>query len=180
MDWKNLTLQSIWRKSKEKLVFIFCSGLLLFILSIPGDGDGLLGKKESVESKSVLTGENGMAAGSELDADGSELTAGGNAQAAASTYEAELEERVRNILANVDGVGELEVMVVLKSAEENVVHIDKVSEVRYPELSGIIISADGGGSTVVKTEISEAMEALFGLPSHKIKVLKRVKKESEK
>ena len=69
---------------------------------------------------------------------------------------------------------------VLKSSEENVIHIDKSSEVRYPELSGIIISADGGGSTVVKTEISEAMEALFGLPSHKIKVLKRVKKESEK
>ena len=37
----------------------------------------------------------------------------------------------------------------------------------------IIISADGGGSSVVKAEISAAMEALFGLPSHKIKVLKR-------
>ena len=45
-----------------------------------------------------------------------------------------------------------------------------------PELSGIIISADGGGNAVVKAEISEAMEALFGLPAHKIKVLKRVKK----
>ena len=45
-----------------------------------------------------------------------------------------------------------------------------------PELSGIVISADGGGSTAVKAEISEAMEALFGLPAHKIKVLKRVKK----
>ena len=43
------------------------------------------------------------------------------------------------------------------------------------EVLGIIISADGGGSSVVKAEISEAMEALFGLPSHKIKVLKRVK-----
>ena len=32
----------------------------------------------------------------------------------------------------------------------------------------------GGGSPKVKAEISEAMEALFGLPPHKIKVLKRV------
>lgn len=43
-----------------------------------------------------------------------------------------------------------------------------------PELSGIVISAEGGGNPVVKAEISAAMEALFGLPAHKIKVLKRV------
>ena len=43
-----------------------------------------------------------------------------------------------------------------------------------PEISGIIISADGGGSPAVRSEISQAMEALLGLPAHKIKVLKRV------
>ena len=43
-----------------------------------------------------------------------------------------------------------------------------------PELSGIIISAEGGGNPAIQSEISAAMEALFGLPPHKIKVLKRV------
>ena len=43
----------------------------------------------------------------------------------------------------------------------------------YPEISGIIISAEGGGTPSVKAEIVSAMEALFGLPAHKIKVLKR-------
>ena len=43
-----------------------------------------------------------------------------------------------------------------------------------PEIEGIIISAQGGGSPTVKAEISGAMEALFDLPPHKIKVLKRV------
>ena len=43
-----------------------------------------------------------------------------------------------------------------------------------PEIEGIIISAQGGGSPTVKAEISSAMEALFNLPPHKIKVLKRV------
>lgn len=42
-------------------------------------------------------------------------------------------------------------------------------------MAGIVISADGGGNASVRAEISEAMEALFGLPAHKIKVLKRVK-----
>ncbi len=47
-----------------------------------------------------------------------------------------------------------------------------------PRVTGIVIAADGGGDAAVKAEISEAMEALFGLPAHKIKVLKRVKEES--
>ena len=38
----------------------------------------------------------------------------------------------------------------------------------------IVVSADGGGSPEVCSEISQAMEALLGLPAHKIKVLKRV------
>ena len=44
----------------------------------------------------------------------------------------------------------------------------------YPEISGIVISAKGGDSPTVQAEISQAMEALFGLEPHKIKVLKRV------
>ena len=47
-----------------------------------------------------------------------------------------------------------------------------------PELSGIIISADGGGSAVIRAEITEAMEALLGLPANKIKVMKRAAGES--
>lgn len=43
-----------------------------------------------------------------------------------------------------------------------------------PEIEGIVICAQGGGSALVKTEISQAMEALFNIPAHKIKVLKRV------
>lgn len=43
----------------------------------------------------------------------------------------------------------------------------------YPEISGIVISAEGGGDPKVRSEISTAMEALFGLSAHKIKVLKR-------
>ena len=42
-----------------------------------------------------------------------------------------------------------------------------------PEISGIVISAQGGGLPSVKAEITDAMAALFDLPAHKIKVLKR-------
>ncbi len=49
---------------------------------------------------------------------------------------------------------------------------EPVIEKLQPEIEGIIISARGGGSAQVKAEISEAMEALFGLPAHKIKDIK--------
>ena len=53
-----------------------------------------------------------------------------------------------------------------------------VTEVRCPKVTGIVVCAEGGGESYVKAEISEAMEALFDLPAHKIKVLKRVNEES--
>lgn len=133
---------------------------------------------------------------------------------AMAQYERALEERVREMLKHVDGVGNVDVMILLHSTGERVVHVDqdknrtqteekdkqggsrsvKTEEISQealmsgggsdsipfvekelrPEIAGIVISAEGGGSAVVKAEISEAMEALFGLPAHKIKVLKRV------
>jgi len=61
---------------------------------------------------------------------------------------------------------------ILTGSGENTAPIVE-KEIR-PEIEGIIISAQGGGSPTVKAEISGAMEALFNLPPHKIKVLKRV------
>ena len=87
------------------------------------------------------------------------------------SYEESLELRVRNLLQGVEGVGAVDVMVSVNGERKS----SMFEEEPLQEVLGIIISADGGGSSVVKAEISEAMEALFGLPSHKIKVLKRVK-----
>lgn len=43
-----------------------------------------------------------------------------------------------------------------------------------PEIEGVLVVAQGAGSTAVKTEIYEAVQALFNVPAHKIKVLKGV------
>ena len=136
------------------------------------------------------------------------------ASAEAATYEKQLEQRVRELLMHVEGVGEVEVMIVLKSSEEKVYRVDKnlsssltdetdasggkrlidqreqeestiltgqgdnqapiLEKELRPEVSGVVISCQGGGSARVQAEISSAMESLFDLPAHKIKVLKRV------
>lgn len=220
MEWKKDGSGSIWRMNKEKLIFVFCSGLLLFVLSMPGT--------EKERSLEAAVGNGGMenadrsGTGRLLDgtADGPEKGElpglSGGAQAASggsggSLYEKELEQRIAGLLDRVEGVGKADVMVVLKSSEERVFHVDKdsrtsateekgedgrivreqelsestvmgggnqgpvVEKELTPEVAGIVISADGGGNASVRAEISEAMEALFGLPAHKIKVLKRVK-----
>ena len=129
-------------------------------------------------------------------------------------YELRLEQRIRDVLKNVDGVGEVDVMLTLSSSSEKVLRVDKersrattsetdssggtrqqadeslrestvlaggsgsgepvIEKELAPEISGVVISAQGGGNASVQKEISEAMQALFGLPAHKIKVLKRV------
>ena len=129
-------------------------------------------------------------------------------------YELRLEQRIRDVLKKVDGVGEVDVMLTLFSSSEKVLRVDKersrsatsetdssggtrqqadeslrestvlagssgsgepvVEKELAPEIAGIVISAQGGGNASVQKEISEAMQALFGLPAHKIKVLKRV------
>jgi len=42
-----------------------------------------------------------------------------------------------------------------------------------PELEGILVLADGADSAVIKSEIMGAIQALFPLEAHKIRVLKR-------
>lgn len=161
-------------------------------------------------SASVLPG-NALSGTATEDAQAASTRAGGE-----SAYEVQLEARVKEILSHVDGVGKVDVMIVLKSSEEKVLRVDRnasisdtnekdsqggtrsakssqtqestvltgggsgqgsvpfVEKELRPEISGIVISATGGGSPTVKAEISAAMEALFDLPPHKIKVLKRV------
>lgn len=47
-----------------------------------------------------------------------------------------------------------------------------VIETIEPEITGVIVAAQGAKDPVIVTEITEAVMALFGLEAHKIKVMK--------
>ena len=200
MDWKKDKLKSIWKLNKE------------------GNGAGADGSEAGAAgigsggAKADGAGEDwiGTSWGSSARDSASDMgrtrsgVGGREGQdgglGVSLSYEQELEARIGRLLSQVEGVGEADVMVVLKSSEERVYRVDQNQMVSQldgneasqgvlagqdqepvmekelrPEISGIVISAEGGGSAVVRAEVSEAMEALFGLPQHKIKVLKRVK-----
>ena len=207
--WK---INKDWVTGKENWMLLLVCGLILLILSFPP------GSKKDKEEEAGAPVVQGQLVPEAKEGDSDSQTAAGKISGTQEDeerrYEKEMEQRVKDILKNVDGVGEVDVMLTLKSSKEKVLHVDRdrsrstteekdsaggtrksqteemkesslttgtsgtqepvIEKELQPEIEGIIISARGGGSAQVKAEISEAMEALFGLPAHKIKVLKRV------
>lgn len=202
-------------KGKDKWVFLLTVGVILCILAFPVENLTGHSKEFGAERGTALIAAGEAAAAESMEtAEESVNTAAAASFKAGDSYEAQLEQRIRDLLKHVDGVGDVDVMVVLKSSSEKVIHIDEstsysstdetdssggsrkienqnrdsstvmisqdgqnlpiIEKEIFPEVAGIIISAAGGGNPGVQAEISAAMEALFGLPAHKIKVLKRV------
>ncbi len=209
-------------KGKDRWLFLLSAGVILCILAFPmGE------RKTEVQKVQMEPARLPLETASDKEAaERAEQTEWKEQEEGMSgSYEARLERRVKEILKEVEGVGAVDVMIVLKSSGEKVIQVDDkkensvteeqdtsggtrkiqsqeaeqttvlvtggsgsleshgalggtapiVKKELYPELSGIVITADGGANPAVQAEISAAMEALFGLPAHKIKVLKRAK-----
>ena len=48
-----------------------------------------------------------------------------------------------------------------------------ISKEMTPEIEGVLVIAEGGENAVVIQNITEAIQALFGVEAHKIKIMKR-------
>lgn len=96
------------------------------------------------------------------------------------------EERLEAILASIDGVGKTEVMIFYRCSEEMIPLTDEkgnpvqtmrtdsgayIAKTKAPEIEGVLVVAEGAKKSEIIEYISDAAEALFGLPKHKIVVL---------
>ena len=68
----------------------------------------------------------------------------------------ETEQRLENILSQMQGIGEVHVMITYR--QEN-------------EVEGVVVVAEGGEQGVIVQKITEVVRALFDVDSHKIKVI---------
>ena len=68
-----------------------------------------------------------------------------------------LESRLENVLGQMSGVGDVSVMITYKEDEK---------------VQGVAIVAEGGDNAIVVRNITEVVQALFNVDSHKIKVIK--------
>ncbi|MBS5931657.1 MAG: stage III sporulation protein AG [Clostridiales bacterium] len=187
MEKKKLSLKEI---GIPKLVIIFMCGILLIILSFPSLFSGGDKKNNTISEVSNVP-----------------------TTTSAASYEEEMEARLKEALMKVEGIGNVEVMITLKSSKESVTlkdtpysqesldesdssggerkstTIDKKEETVLqnsgtggstpyvikelePEIEGVLVIAQGGGSQTIISEIVGAVEVLFDVPAHKIKVMK--------
>lgn len=88
-------------------------------------------------------------------------------------YEEELEMRLETILSQMEGVGAVEVMITLKpSSKTQDKSFTYTAQNTYPEVEGVFVVSQGGDDSSVKLAITEAIQALFGIDVHKIKIVK--------
>lgn len=163
--WK----KKYWPPRKDQLLILALLGLLLAVIAVPVQKDS---GEETVDTagtyaESEDTGED---------------------------YESRMERRLEEMLSHVEGVGEVRVMLTFadngqkqvekdvdiseNSTQEETVYEEQGSSVRVPYVSsettlqveGVLIVAEGGGD--VKADIIDAVQALFGIEAHKIKIMK--------
>lgn len=127
-----------------------------------------------------------------------------------SQYEIYLSEKLEEILATIDGAGQVEAWVTLAASSEKIFYLEKDTETAsleekdsvggsrieqkeqvdktvikdssgnpytvktiQPEVEGVLVVAEGAGDSFIKKNISEAVEVLFGIDAHRIKVAKK-------
>lgn len=161
--------ERFWPPGKDQLLILALSGLLLAVAAVPTGK----GKEEKSEAR-------------ETEAEQTETT----------DYARAMEERLEELLSQVEGVGRVRVMLTLKgtgekqvekdvttsqgSAQEETVFEEEGSSRRTPyvtgetnpQVEGLLVIAEGGDDGEVKAGIIDAAQALFGIEAHKIRIMK--------
>ncbi len=146
-------------KKKNTLLILLILGVLLIVIAIP-------------------TGSN------------SDKQSGSSAMSGATSnnYATEMESHLEEILSQINGAGKVQVLISWKGSSEKLVEKDENETVYYngsggeqapfirqelmPKAEGVVVIAQGGDNAVVAAQITEAIRALFGVDTHKIKIMK--------
>lgn len=195
---QNFGIASLRNLRKDQLLILLLVGILLMVIAVPVKNTSKNGSSETYD-----TGTS--------DESGFSISGQGNADMTA--YTKNLEQRLAQLLSQIDGAGNVEVMITLKSSSEKVLDKDVesdqettterdsqggtrqtsrsnkkestiydgsntdespyVSKELSPEVEGVVVLADGGGNAVVKENISGAVQALFDIEPHKIRIMKK-------
>lgn len=168
-------------KSKTDGIVLILIGVLVLIVMIPTGS----GKKDD---------HTGEAFSDEVSEEGEQL-ADGQGTLTDTEYIRSLEKQLQELIESMDGAGAVRVMLTL--ADDGITHVDKnvktqeksreettvvydtgdsnepyVIRRERPKVEGVVVVAQGGDRPGVITEITDAMQSLFDLEMHKVKVVK--------
>jgi stage III sporulation protein AG len=151
---------SLKKWDKQQWMILLLLGLILLVMAIPT-------KKISQTVSQKKTGSKNTMAGSGIYEN---LYGNSNADAQVLTEKAVLEQQLEQLLQQVEGIGQVKVMLMLENSEDTMTAFSA----QNPSVSiqGVLIAAQGGDNSVVVRNIQEAVMALFQVEAHKIKVMK--------
>lgn len=185
---------------KDRFLLLFLMGLLLIVIAIPVEqkkkttdvpeekaentGENLLEGESEGGINYDQTGDYGVYTAKKLEAFLSQIEGAGSVRvyvAMQSSQELVVEKNnpyMRKNEEETDGNGthtiseiENDSEVVLYEKEDGSQSPLVVKRIE-PSVRGIVVAAQGGASESVRKNISEALQALFGIEEHKIKVVK--------
>ncbi len=95
------------------------------------------------------------------------------AESQASEYAGSLERRLEKILSEIDGAGEIHVMITMDTSGEEVYSAKKsnISASIMPKVRGVIVICEGAGNIIVKQKVSEAVSRVFGIGLTRVSVI---------
>ena len=160
---------------KENLVVLVLTGILLSVIALP------VREKDSAdirETDEVVKTDEGIAEGKVAIYTTDPLD-----------YISRMERNLETLLAEIEGAGKVRVMITVQESETLVVEKDQSGESEktiyednsgssipyvvktiYPKIEGVVVIAEGANTGKVKQHITEAIQALFDISVHKIKV----------
>ena len=191
--WSKIDLEKLRHMRKDQLLIFFLVGVLLLVIALPSGTK----EKEKDSRHSEIDGEEAV-----------------GTQAEEQDYARYLERRLEETLSQLDGAGNVRVMVTLQSSAQKIVEKDTqgerdaiteedsqggrrtsentshqettvyegmgeksqepyVSKELTPRVEGVVVLAEGGENALVKKNITEAIQALFGIDTHKIRIMKK-------
>ena len=180
MDLKWLRENKIIEKiGLPKMIIIVLCGAVLLVTSLPSE---IISKDSDDSEETEYTSDSDDASDSAISA--------------LSQYEKKQERKLEEILGQIKGVKNVNVMITYASSEEKVtlqnVESDErrrdcenvildgddgetpyVVQVIMPQIEGVVIAAEGVDGADKETEIIESVLALFSLETHKIKVIRK-------
>ena len=170
--------EKYWPPGKDQLLILVLVGLLLTVIAIPVEKKGTADEiSREREMNSGMMGNSSGSGNSSVDDNLESGMSDGEDEPLSDLekYEAQTEQKLEELLSTVDGAGQVRVML---TWEETIYQENDSGKYPYvvswtnPKVTGVLVIAEGGGNTKVKAEILEAVQALFGIEPHKIKIMK--------
>jgi stage III sporulation protein AG len=90
------------------------------------------------------------------------------------TFPTTEEQKLKEILSSIKGVGEVNVMLTYEDREVEKDIFSGKNESGNIKVKGAVITAAGGSKAVTKSNILEAVTALFDIPVRNVKVFEKV------